>query len=635
MSGLFRRRVVRGGTNPTRSVRRPLGSSRVLFALASIMWAAAGVVAPVAEAAAPVNGGGSTFSQIAVDQWRSDVARTKGLQVNYAGLGSSQGRQQFRTGTLDFASSDIPFEATEQPVGRAYTYVPLVAGGTALMYNLKDAAGRQITNLQLSGPTITKIFTGGIRRWRDGAVLTDNPGIADRIPDEDIKQVVRSGGSGTSAVFTGYMAAVDGGTWAGFASQYGIVGGFTSSFPDVPGFIKQAGSDGIANFVANPNAGRSSIGYAEAGYAKQRGLPMAYVKNASGNWTIPTARAVAIALLDAKRNPDGTQDLSKVYFNGNQESYSISSYNYAIIPTDNSNGFSKERADTLGQFVAYCITEGQSKAAQLGYSPLPPNLVQQGLDEIQKGKDAGVGYPQPPPLGSFGQYYLQLGVTSGNSQPPPNPQGNGTVAGTGGGPGKAGSGPAASSGPSAGDPRGPGASGASGESGATGADAEGSAETGDTAVGSTEGSGEVAAPSGLKVDAAGRVVSETGAESVLPGTTAAIQLMVLIGLLVFGVVFAPPILSSARTSRASGRAWAAHRGQVVDPGPQAPSGMSPGSSIADQSLPPPPPPGSVPVDLPPPPRPPPPFDPGDGYGGATRSSSRGDGPATGSAPGGG
>ena len=39
--------------------------------------------------------------------------------------------------------------------------MPLVAGGTAFMYNLTNG-GKKITNLRLSGGVLTKIFTGVI-----------------------------------------------------------------------------------------------------------------------------------------------------------------------------------------------------------------------------------------------------------------------------------------------------------------------------------------------------------------------------------------------------------------------------------------------------------------------------------------
>jgi len=459
---------------------------RFLQAVAAVLVVAVGVgsLPPIraAHASPTITGSGSTFAAIAIDQWRRDIARTQGINVNYSGQGSSQGRRQFIAGTVDWASSDIGFEEGEMPnpPTRGYKYLPLVAGGTALMYNLNDTAGRRISNLQLSGPTIARVFTGQIRNWSDPAIAADNPGLAGRLPNQDIKAVVRQGGSGTSAVFTGYMAAVAPDVWASFAAQYGIPGDFSSTFPDVPGFIKQSGSDGIASFVSNPNAGKGSIGYAEAGYALQAGLPVAYVRNTSGAWTQPTARNVAVALLDARENPDGTQSLGGVYRNPRPESYAISSYNYAIVPTDGNFGFGKDKGDVLRAFVIYCVTEGQSKAAPLGYSPLPPNLV----DSALRGLASVPGDLAIPPLGNWGQYYQQLAVEQTRPQePPPQLQPGG---GGGGGDGGAGGGAAGGGGTSGGGVVGGAAGGAGGSTAAGGGASSGGGDgTGSEAAGAT------------------------------------------------------------------------------------------------------------------------------------------------------
>lgn len=509
-------------------------------------------VAPPAGAAVAITGAGSTFAQIAIDQWRVDAGREVGVTVNYSGLGSSQGRRQFIAETVDWASSDIPFEDTELPVPRPYTYLPLVAGGTALMYNLRDTAGLQVTNLQLTGPTIARIFTGKIRKWNDPAIKADNPGLAPRLPDEDIKPVVRSGGSGTSAVFTGYVAAVAPDVWGEFASTYGIPGNFTSTFPDVPGFIKQSGSDGIANFVANPNAGRGSIGYAEAGYAKQAGIPMAYVKNASGSWTQPTARAVAIALLDATRNPDGTQNLSRVYFSGHPEAYAISSYNYAIVPT---TGFDPAKGAELGKFVIYCITQGQAKAAPLGYSPLPPNLVQQGLDAVR----SIPGAPTPPDLGPWGRFYEELAVDAPPRQPPPpqEPAAPGP-ADPGAGPGAGPTGPTAGPGATGTGPTGPGVGGGTGGGVAAGGTVEGAADP-NAAV--TEAVADVAAPvgAGLTFDEDGNLIAAGGGTPVeLPDPDGSGALL-LAGVLLLAFVLGPPAIGLV-TGRGRGPAGEHHGG---------------------------------------------------------------------------
>jgi phosphate transport system substrate-binding protein len=486
-------------------------------ALAASVLVAVFVIRPV-EAADPVTGAGSTFAKIAIDQWVRDVSG-QGLRVNYQGPGSSQGRNLFKAGQVDFASSDIPFEQQEQPVSRPFTYLPLVAGGTALMYNLVDTAGRQIDNLELSGGTIAKIFTGQIRNWRAGEILADNPGIAAGIPDQDIKTVVRSGGSGTSAVFTGYMAAIDPGAWAAFAAQYGIPGNFTSTFPDVPGFIKQPGSSEIATFVSNPNAGRGSIGYAEAGYAHQASLPIAYVLNASGKWTLPTARNVAVALLEAQRNADGTQNLSNVYFNPRPEAYAISSYNYMIAPLD----ISESKGETLTRFITYSVTDGQSKAAPLGYSPLPPNLCDQALQEAaripapQAAKDEALGW-----IGQCGQQYLGLETQTPVDQP--DPQGPG-----GGG----------------------GDDGGSGEANQAAANATGASPT-DTAATTVEGGEDELASdlsTRLQTDASGKAVLSDAARAALDKSDAYTWALLLVGVAIVFAFFAPPLVGHMRGRR--------------------------------------------------------------------------------------
>jgi phosphate transport system substrate-binding protein len=504
-------------TRKRRTLGSGLASRATAVALAVSVLVAVLVARPV-EAADPVTGAGSTFAKIAIDQWVRDVSG-QGLRVNYQGPGSSQGRNLFKAGQVDFASSDIPFEQQEQPVSRPFTYLPLVAGGTALMYNLVDTAGRQIDNLKLSGPTIAKIFTGQIRNWRAGEILADNQGIAAGIPDQDIKTVVRSGGSGTSAVFTGYMAAIDPGAWAAFAAQYGIPGNFTSTFPDVPGFIKQPGSSEIATFVSNPNAGRGSIGYAEAGYAHQASLPIAYVLNASGNWTLPTARNVAVALLEAQRNADGTQNLGNVYFNGRPETYAISSYNYMIAPLD----FSEGKGETLTRFITYSVTDGQSKAAPLGYSPLPPNLCDQALQEASRipapaaARDEALGW-----IGRCGQQYLGLDPQTPVNQPS-DPQG-----GAGGG-----------------DEGG-------GESGGESAVVAAGASPTDTTASAVEGGEDELASdlaTRLQTDASGKAILSDAARSALDKSDAYTYALLLVGVAIVFAFFAPPLVAHIRGRR--------------------------------------------------------------------------------------
>ena len=348
---------------------------------------------PVAAQTKPiVSGAGSTWSQIAIDQWRADVSRF-GLRINYQGVGSSSGRSLYINSKVDFAVSEIPFEGQELDAlaasGKQYAYLPIVAGGTSFMYNLRDGAGQPITTLRLSSRTVTGIFTGTINKWNDAALRDENPGL--NLPDQAIIPVVRSDGSGTSAQFTAYMSKREPEKWCAFARAQGIDCGHTSNYPSFGGSVGQSGSDGVANYVHNESTGRGAVTYVETGYALQRGRPVAFMLNASGNYALPTSSNVSIALKAATLNGDGTQNLDGVYTNGDPSTYPVSSYSYMIVPTA---GIDPAKGDVLGRFMIYFACDGQRKADQLGYAPLPQNLVEVVFDRVRKVP----GAPEPPAI---------------------------------------------------------------------------------------------------------------------------------------------------------------------------------------------------------------------------------------------
>lgn len=529
-----------------------------------------------AGAVPTVEGSGSTFAEVAINQWRSDVARSMGLSVNYSGTGSTAGRAQFAAGVRDFASSDVSYRFSDpgEPIPTfGFTYLPLVAGGTAIMYRLHDGAGRRITDLRLSPRTLGRVITWDIKHWDDPAVLAENPHLQGRIPHTEVRPVVRADGSGTTAVFTNYLVTVAPDSWNKLVAEARRVENDDRCQPSKPcdrwpraGAAARAvqGSDQVAGAIAsNVPSSEGTIGYAETAFALQRGLPIVRLQNAAGRFTLPTARAVAIALTQAGRNPDGTYNLSGVFGFGHPESYAISSYNYLVVPSTGS-GFDPAKGDVLGRWMLYSITEGQRKADQLGYSPLPSNLIQQGFDVLR----TVPGAPTPPDDPSpWGRFYESLNVDEAIQNPvaPPDttasapgsaasggtasPSGattattggqaaaaGGTAAGTGGRvgsgtPGERGAtGQRARAGATAGDPS--GASGPGAES------ASGPGATGSVAVVGGDGPREIALapdPARMRRAAERLVAAEEQHQSGVP--------FVLLGLLLVVVVYVPPAVA--------------------------------------------------------------------------------------------
>jgi phosphate transport system substrate-binding protein len=349
------------------------------------------VLASSADAApsfVPISGSGSTWSMNALDQWRKNVTGLYGIQINFSPNGSTNGRNDFRAGLVDYAVSEIPYGLTDGgqldvPPKRAFGYMPIVAGGTSFMYNLKIGNDR-VTNLRLSGETITKIFTQQITNWADPMIKADNPGLT--LPARRIVPVVYSNGSGTTAQFTAWMASQFPAIWDDYCHRNGrnlTPCGFTSFYPLGPGMEAKPQSQGVSGFVAQDTS-EGAITYVEYSYARNARFPVAKVLNKANYYVEPKAGGVAVALLNAQIHPDLTQDLSQVYINTDPRTYPLSSYSYMILPKDTTANFNTEKGRSLSEFGAYFLCEGQQTADTLGYSPLPINLVQAGADQINQ-----------------------------------------------------------------------------------------------------------------------------------------------------------------------------------------------------------------------------------------------------------
>lgn len=347
---------------------------------------------------ASIVGSGSTWSANALQQWIRNVWSNYQWKITYSESGSTQGRNDFANGTADFGVSEIPYGIANSNEGdvrpaRQFAYMPIVAGGTAFMYNL-EIGGKRVTNLRLSGENLAKVFTGVITVWNDPAIVADNPQLA--LPATPIVPVVRSDGSGTSAQFTIWMRQEQPALWDAYCGKVGrptVNGhcGVTSNYPVLPGsgFVSRSGANGVAGYVAQSHA-VGSITFVEYSYALNAGYPVAKMLNRAGYYTEPTAANVAVALLTARINEDTaspdylTQDLSQVYGSQDARTYPLSSYSYIILPTALEAGFTNDKGLTLADFGAYFLCEGQQQAETLGYSPLPINLVAGGQSQISK-----------------------------------------------------------------------------------------------------------------------------------------------------------------------------------------------------------------------------------------------------------
>ena len=353
--------------------------------------------APAAPTApARINGGGSSYVALAMQQWIA-AGQGQGLDVNYTGTGSPTGLAQYNLGQLDFAGTEAEFASlglgSDQAVTRGFQYVPDVGGAVAIMYNVSDRSGNKVDYLHLSRRTVAKIFMGFISRWSDPAITADNKGLV--LPNEPIEVVYRSSPSGTTALFYDFVAHTEPQLFQQWTAQHNIPTNYRvielppTFAPKVQG---RSTSDDMARYVASPQ-GKWAITYDEFGYADLYGAEAAWVQNQSGQWVLPFPRNISAALASARLRPDLSQELSGVYASSDPEAYPISAYSYVVTQcarapdraTCKGNYSTGGISETLEIWLRYIACQGQANLP-VGYSPLPKELSQEMANSIGRMK---------------------------------------------------------------------------------------------------------------------------------------------------------------------------------------------------------------------------------------------------------
>ncbi len=306
-----------------------------------------------------LTGAGATFPYPIYSKWFSDYATKTGVRINYQSIGSGGGIRQLSEQTVDFGASDAPMSDAElaKAKGGRILHFPMVLGAVVVTYNLPEVQ----KSLKLSGTVLGDIFLGRITRWNDPRIAALNAGV--ELPAKDILVVHRSDGSGTSYIFTDYLAAVSP-AWAAGPGKGKEV--------QWPVGLGGKGNEGVAGQVRQI---AGSTGYVELAYARQNKLSYAEVQNAAGAYVAPTIEAITEAAAAASKTLDKNTDFRVSIVNApGKKAYPISSFTWLLVYEKMPDA---AKARKLADFLKYAWTNGQKAAAALDYAPLPRNVVQQ------------------------------------------------------------------------------------------------------------------------------------------------------------------------------------------------------------------------------------------------------------------
>jgi phosphate transport system substrate-binding protein len=311
--------------------------------------------------AVPLTGAGATFPVPLYERYIAEFKKSNpDIDVSYQGVGSGAGIRQIIAGTIDFGGSDAAMTDDDMAkVKNGVILVPTAGGAVAVVYNLP-----LVPNLKLSRDILPDIFAGKIKKWNDSRIAKINPGA--KLPDSEIKPVVRADGSGTSFIFTNHLSAIS----SDFKSEIGV--GTAPKWKDNP--LKGKGNPGVAKEVSNAEG---TIGYVEYAYAKQNKMQTALVENKKGQFLPPSIRDTNKALSTVV-----IPENNRVFVGDPDDGYPIAGLTWLMVYKQYD---SPEKAAAIKKFVNWILNEGQTLNASLDYVRIPAKDAKRIADAVNTG----------------------------------------------------------------------------------------------------------------------------------------------------------------------------------------------------------------------------------------------------------
>ncbi len=323
--------------------------------------------APAAGPTIKINGAGATFPYPIYSKWFDEYHKKNGsVEINYQSIGSGGGIRQVSNETVFFGATDGPM--TDEQLKAApgpILHFPMVLGADVPVFNLPGVA-----DLKFTGPLLADIFLGKVKKWNDPAIAKVNAGVA--LPSTEITVVHRSDGSGTTYIWADYLSKVS----PEWKEKVGV-----STAVNWPAGVGGKGNEGVAGLVSQtPGA----IGYVELVYALQNTMAFGSVQNANGEFVKASTEAVTAAAAGAAAAGAMPADFRVSITNApGPGSYPVTSFTWLLLYE---NPKDKAQSKAMVDFVKWALTDGQTFASQLGYAPLPADVVKQELTLLERVK---------------------------------------------------------------------------------------------------------------------------------------------------------------------------------------------------------------------------------------------------------
>jgi phosphate transport system substrate-binding protein len=311
-----------------------------------------------------INGAGATFPYPIYSKWFSEYNKLHPtIEINYQSIGSGGGIRQITNQTVFFGATDGPMTKDQMIAAPgAIMHLPTVLGAVVPVYNIPGVTA----SLKFTGPVLADIFLGKLTKWNDPAIMKTNPGVT--LPNLSIVVVHRSDGSGTSYIWVDYLAKVS----KEWLTKVGV-----ASSVSWPVGLGGPQNEGVAGLVKQtPGA----LGYVELIFALQNKISYGSVQNMDGTFVEATVASVTAAASSAATKMPADFRVSITNAPG-KDAYPIASFTWMLFYE---NPKDKKLAGTMVDFMKWALSDGQKFAPDLGYAPLPAEVVMLELEALKK-----------------------------------------------------------------------------------------------------------------------------------------------------------------------------------------------------------------------------------------------------------
>jgi phosphate transport system substrate-binding protein len=274
------------------------------------------------------------------------------VQLRYLPEGTAESGRKILAGIGDFGGGDAPNPEKElKSATVSILELPSVLIGIVIVYNLPQTPG----DLRLTGATLADIFLGKIKMWNDPSIAKLNADM--KLPARPIQVIHRAPGKGANYILADFLCKLS------------------------PAFLAKAGRGESPKWPVGASAGRAqdmadmvrstpwSIGYTELNLAQTASLRVAKIRNAAGEFVLPTVNSIAAAAAESKIKNDFRVSLINA---PGAASYPITSFTWLYVPAKSQDA---ERGRAVADYLRWVYEDGQRIAQEQGYATLPKELL--------------------------------------------------------------------------------------------------------------------------------------------------------------------------------------------------------------------------------------------------------------------